>query len=387
VIASASCLRLFGGDEECQEFRPKRHDESQAKRLTIREVFERHKLPELTTRGRARATLAEYRCHLARWEEWAANYWITNPVVQDVKRAELEAFRVWLGKRPKASARTVNKHLGTIECLLATAAEHWLIDRAPKLEPLSASKAGRKLYLSYDQLSRLYQACGVAEWPKRRKSGGNLSYGPAAGWRALIVLLFNYGARTQEFVAYRRTELPALTWRQVSWDEESPADAGQCRCRFGWMWYTPAKQKRAKPDPLVLPLNEVAAGHLRSLATPLGAREELPVFDWPWSPKELYGQWQAIVDAAGVRPKKSLDGSEDDEYSLKHLRKTCATWHQQHSPGVAPLILGHAKRSVSDEHYVAAEGQILRAVLGLPQPEAFYEGLKKPVTDRQGMLF
>ncbi|MBK8916447.1 MAG: hypothetical protein IPM64_17920 [Phycisphaerales bacterium] len=350
--------------------------------------------------GRAADTIGEYETHLRRWGEcWDAvrdqegqnwKYRMTHPVLPEIGRTELETFRGWLqrqadGGRRGWSARTVNKHLGTIRAVGEAAVRHELLPAFPKLDPLPETKAGRKLHLSYDEADALKQACRVAAWPT------GLPAPAALYWETIVVGFCVYGFRTQEQAKYE-SAMRELRWPDIRDQAETPDPDGKASWRLGWLVYTPQKQERLKSKPLVLPLVEAYHRHLTAIRA-FGGDPQGSVFPFPLSNEKFYATWRAIVAAAGVRPKPGLDGLQP-EYQIKHLRKTATKWLNDHGaqigcPGVAPYIVGHAaERSaskVSDTHYDHPEQRVLAALTTLPLPPSFHEPLY--VGRRQLVLF
>jgi hypothetical protein len=61
---------------------------------------------------------------------------------------------------------------------------------------------------------------------------------------------------------------------------------------------------------------------------------------------------------------------------LKDLRKTCATYHDEHVPESSIEILGHSVGGVTYRHYAHRDPLAFKAILTMPQPTAF-TGLAK----------
>lgn len=368
----------------------------EASTKTLADAFDELVLPELVARRRKPDTVDEYRLHLRRWEDyWKARQFqvgekhrISNPVLLQINRRLLVEWRGHLTETLGGSNRNVNKHLGTAQAILAAAVKHGWLYGAPKLEPLPHAKAARKLYLSYEQLGRLYDACAEATWPPVEAARGpRREHPPAVEWRAALVLFFNYGFRTQELIRFE-SDMRTLTWGNVTFDAATPAEGGQATCEHGWLWYVPQKQEWQKDEPLVLPLNAVARAHLESVR-PRNPDPRRPVFDWPLCHVHLYSQWRRLLAIADLRPKPNLKTGEQEEYHFKHLRKSCVTWHNYYCPGIAPYITGHAEdrdeaaagkaaSRVSATHYDNPEQVLVRVLNEFPQPEQFRAILARP---------
>jgi len=388
-------------------FEPAAPEAEAAAAWTLRDAWERGKRRELERKGGRKSTLAGYKTHLGRWDEyWSGNQTgkdrLGTPTLETINNEKLEQWRNWLltrlrGQNPELTA---NNHLTSIHAVLRWAEAAGRIDKAPHLERLPASKVAKRLYFRYDELDRIYQACTIATWPTSDQAAGQpLPYSPATYWRAAVALFFNYGFRTQELVRFE-SDHEALTWRQISYDSETPAEDGRAQCPWGWLWYVPQKQRRKKPEPLILPLNQITAAHIRSITPPGGADPGRPLLDWPLSNVALYGQWYRILAAAEVAPKPDPVTGLRPRFHLPPFRKTCTTWHNRPRPGIAPLVTGHADRelsrsvradatlaaaaadgplsAVSAAHYDNAELAVVEALTTLPQPDAFRQILCGP---------
>ena len=55
---------------------------------------------------------------------------------------------------------------------------------------------------------------------------------------------------------------------------------------------------------------------------------------------------------------------------LKDLRKTCATYYDEHVPESSIEILGHSARGIAYRHYAHRAPLAFRAIMTLPQPSA-----------------
>lgn len=381
-------------------FRPRRGNPDE---LTLADVWRVYLRPQKALPraqgGRASDTLGEYETHLRRWGEcWDAvrsqegenwKYRMSNPVLPEIGRTELETFRNWLQQHPDGlSNRTVNKHLGSVQAIGEAAVRNELLPAFPKLEPLPAGKTARKLHLSYDEADALKEACRVAAWPT------GLPAPAALYWETMVVGFCVYGFRTQEQARYE-SAMRELRWTDVRDHQETPDPDGKASWRLGWLVYTPQKQERIKDKPLVLPLCEAYWRHLQAIRA-FGIDPSGSVFPFPLSNERFYATWRAIVAAAGVRPKPGLDGLQP-EYQIKHLRKTATKWLNDHGarigcPGIAPYIVGHAgdrasgeRSKVSDLHYDHPEQRILDTLTTLALPPSFQEPLY--VGRRQLILF
>jgi hypothetical protein len=56
---------------------------------------------------------------------------------------------------------------------------------------------------------------------------------------------------------------------------------------------------------------------------------------------------------------------------LKDLRKTCATYHDEHVPESSVEILGHSVAGITYRHYAHRAPLAFRAIMTVPQQTAF----------------
>jgi hypothetical protein len=56
---------------------------------------------------------------------------------------------------------------------------------------------------------------------------------------------------------------------------------------------------------------------------------------------------------------------------LKDLRKTCATYYDEHIPESSVEILGHSAGGVTYRHYAHRAPLAFKAIMTIPQPSAF----------------
>ncbi len=82
-------------------------------------------------------------------------------------------------------------------------------------------------------------------------------------------------------------------------------------------------------------------------------------------------RFQALCGLAGIRPRLDIETGEEEPWELKDLRKTCATYHDEHVPESSVEILGHSVRGIAYRHYAHRAPLAFRAIMTLPQPSAF----------------
>ncbi len=104
------------------------------------------------------------------------------------------------------------------------------------------------------------------------------------------------------------------------------------------------------------------------------AREHLrAVLGWAWE--------QDLIDSLPRFPKPKqqrdvagrhyLTKAEEDPWLLKDLRKTCATYYDEHLPESSIEILGHSVGGITYRHYAHRAPLAFKAIMTLPQPTAF----------------
>ena len=81
--------------------------------------------------------------------------------------------------------------------------------------------------------------------------------------------------------------------------------------------------------------------------------------------------FQGICTLAGIKPKANFETGEGEPWVLKDLRKTCATYYDEHVPESSIEILGHSVGGVTYRHYAHRAPLAFKAILSLPQPSSF----------------
>jgi len=74
---------------------------------------------------------------------------------------------------------------------------------------------------------------------------------------------------------------------------------------------------------------------------------------------------------AGIAAKTDVDSGERKAWVLKDLRKTCATYYDEHMPESSIEILGHSVGDITYRHYAYRAPLAFKAITTLPQPSAF----------------
>jgi hypothetical protein len=82
-------------------------------------------------------------------------------------------------------------------------------------------------------------------------------------------------------------------------------------------------------------------------------------------------RFQELCTLAGIKPKRNAETGDEEDWMLKDLRKTCATYYDEHVPESSIEILGHSVGGITYRHYAHRESLAFRAIMTLPQPSAF----------------
>ena len=78
-------------------------------------------------------------------------------------------------------------------------------------------------------------------------------------------------------------------------------------------------------------------------------------------------QFQLLCHLAGVKPKQDVETGAEKPWVLKDLRKTCATYYDEHMPESSIEILGHSVGDVTYRHYAHRDPLAFKAIMTLPQ--------------------
>jgi hypothetical protein len=115
-------------------------------------------------------------------------------------------------------------------------------------------------------------------------------------------------------------------------------------------------------------MNRVVRAHIKSIM-PENPRPDDAVFHGGGSRPN--SRFQSLCDLAGVKPKTNAETGHEEPWVLKDLRKTCATYYDEHVPESSIEILGHALAGITYRHYAHRGPLAFKAIMTLPQPNAF----------------
>lgn len=326
---------------------------------TIKKVWKKYGLPAAYDAQCTAKHIRECSLHVDRWK----SFWKGRPDGKEAnklpgcKRAHLEEWRrnlVNIGLSP----RTVNKHLATIRHILVVAEQHEIIPSRPRLEQLR-EPVTTKLFFRNEQIDTLFKYASNLRWP-------NCGIEPGLWWQCAMVLYRSYGFRTQELIAYDPSASP-LTWANISLDPRSPNLESDAINELGWLFYVPPKTRKKKPTPIYLPLTKYAHRALQVLQR-CRKNDTQPIFNCSRNPERFYGEWYRWMEVSGVRPR-----GEDTKFTPYCLRKTCATFLNQHKAGLATSVCRWGTSSeakVAADHYVSDE-LVLQELHNVPMPTSF----------------
>ena len=308
----------------------------------------------------AQRTREEYSTTLRKWRRWGGAV-----PLEEIGRREIREFLDWVyeeaitneGTNPGRTANKVRSHL----CAAMTwALDQELLDTLPRFPKIKPQRvvAGRH-YLTKSEINALY----FATYQMMRPRGWNDVYPVGRYWRSALVLFFNYGIDTGTLWKTLPFHEPIL-WRHVTWGSQSPDRQVKARSRYGWLFYRRVKTGKD----FWRPMNRTVRLHLKSI---------LPASPDPDSQVFLGGstrpnnRFRALCDTVGIQPKTRPDTGETRPWVLKDLRKTCATYYDEHVPESSVEILGHSAGGITYRHYAHRAPLAFRAIMTLPQPSAF----------------
>ena len=182
-------------------------------------------------------------------------------------------------------------------------------------------------------------------------------------WRSALVVFFNYGFDTGTVWQSEPSHEPIL-WRHVTWQPKCPNREIKQRSRWGWIFYRRIKTNKV----FYRPMNRTVHAHLKSIQ-PNDPVPDAPVFLGGGARPNT--RFRQLCDLAGISPRRDVETGEETSWLLKDLRKTCATYYDEHVPESSIEILGHSVGGVTYRHYAHRAPLAFRAIMTLPQPSAF----------------
>ena len=308
----------------------------------------------------AGGTRAEYNTTLKKWREWGDGV-----PIERIGRKEIRKFLDWVYDRALANdgtnpGRTANKAREHLRAVISWAWEQDIIETPPRFPKAVPQRdvAGRH-YLTKAEINALYFATHQLKRPK----GWDQPFPVGKFWRAALVVFFNYGVDSGTIWKTRSFHEPIL-WRHVCWAHESPDRELKQRSPWGWLFYRRVKTGKA----FCRPMNRVVHAHIKSLM-PDRPDPDAPVFLGGGSRPNV--RFRMLCKLAGIDSKTDVENGEQIPWVLKDLRKTCATYYDEHVPGSSIEILGHSVGGITYRHYAHRAPLAFKTITTLPQPAAF----------------
>ena len=308
----------------------------------------------------ARGTRDEYYTTLKKWTEWGGGV-----PIEKLSRKEVRKFLDWVHERAVSQegtnpGRTSNKARDHLRAIISWSWEQDLIDSLPRFpKPKPQRDVAGRHYLTKAEINALYFATHKMERPR----GWKHAIPVGRYWRAALVVFFNYGVDTGTVWKSAPFHEPIL-WRHVTWNRQSPDREIKQQSRWGWIFYRRVKTGKT----FYRPMNRVVHAHIKSVM-PERPNPDDPVFHGGGSRPN--GRFQALWNLAGIRPKTNAETGDDEPWELKDLRKTCATYYDEHVPESSIEILGHSVGGITYRHYAHRGPLAFKAIMTLPQPTAF----------------
>lgn len=324
--------------------------------ITLRSAVQKY----LRSRNSAPRTRAEYRTTLAKWKSWG-----DGAPIERLGRKEIREFLDWVYDQAVADegtnpGRTANKAREHLRAVISWAWEQDLIDSLPRFpKPRPQRDVAGRHYLTKAEINALY----FATHQLRRPRGWHAPIPVGRFWRAALVLFFNYGLDSGTIWKWDPIHEPIL-WRHIHWHRASPDREVKQHSRWGWLYYRRVKTGKA----FCRPMNRVVHTHIKSVM-PDQPHPDDPVFLGGSSrPNSRFGE---LCHLAGIEPKTDVESGVERAWMLKDLRKTCATYYDEHIPESSIEILGHAVGGITYRHYAHRAPLAFKAITTLPQPTAF----------------
>jgi integrase len=311
-------------------------------------------------KGLSRGTRNEYTSTIRKWERWGGG----GPIEQ-LRRKDVREFLDWvheqaLNDEGTNPGRTANKAREHLRAVLSWAWEQELIEAPPRFPgPRDQRDVAGRHYLTKAEINALY----FATHAMGRSRGWDAPLPIGRYWRAALVVFFNYGVDTGTVWESTPAHEPIL-WRHVTWDRHSPDREVKERSPWGWLFYRRVKTGK----PFHRPMNRVIHAHLRDIM-PASPQPDAQIFLGGGARPNA--RFQSLCSLAGIKPRLDVETGREERWELKDLRKTCATYHDEHVPESSVEILGHSIGGITYRHYAHRAPLAFRAIMTLPQPTAF----------------
>ena len=310
--------------------------------------------------NRAQRTRNEYHTTLKKWSEWGKGV-----PLEELGRKEVREFLDWVYERAVEQGgtnpgRTSNKSRDHLKAIISWAWEQDLIESLPRFpKPKPQRDVAGRHYLTKTEINALYFATHQMKRPK----GWQQPISVGSYWRAALVVFFNYGLDTGTVWKSASFHEPIL-WRHVYWDRHSPDRDIKQQSRWGWIFYRRVKTGKS----FYRPMNRVVHAHIKSIM-PAIPDPDAPVFRGGGARPNA--RFDVLCKLAGIKPKTNNETGSEEPWELKDLRKTCATYYDEHVPESSIEILGHSIGGITYRHYAHRAPLAFKAIMTIPQPTAF----------------
>ena len=314
----------------------------------------------LSSTNPARGTRAEYHTTTLKWQQWG-----NDVPIEQLGRKEIREFLDWVHERAVLDngsnpGRTANKAREHLRAIISWAWEHDLIDAPPRFpKPRPQRDVAGRHFLTKAEINALY----FATHQMRRPRGWNSANPVGRFWRCALVLFFNYGVDTGTLWKSTPSHEPLL-WRHVCWDHQSPDHNFKQPSPWGWLFYRRVKTGKV----FYRPMNRVVHAHIKSIMPASPALDEPVLLGGGARPNTRFAE---LCKLANVQPKRNIESGAIEAWELKDLRKTCATYYDEHMPESSIEILGHSVAGITYRHYAHRAPLAFKAIMTLPQPTAF----------------
>ena len=74
-------------------------------------------------------------------------------------------------------------------------------------------------------------------------------------------------------------------------------------------------------------------------------------------------RFKALCKLAGIQPRLDVETGREEPYDVKDLRKSCATYHDEHVPESSVEILGHSVGGITYRHDARRVPLAFRAIM------------------------
>ena len=319
----------------------------------------------LRARSLSSGSRDSYSTTLRKWNEWGQGI-----PLEELRRQHIRDFLDWVHERAvqhegSNPGRTANKARENLRAVMSWAREQDILETLPPFpEPKKQRDVAGRHYLTKAEINALYFATHTMKCPR----GWDWPIPVGRYWRCALVMFFNYGVDTGTVWKCAPFHEP-LRWRHVTWEPESPNRQIKERSRWGWIFYRRVKTGRA----FYRPMNHAVHSHIKSIK-PKDFHPDDPVFLGGGSRPN--SRFQQLCSLADIAPKTNVETGEETLWLLKDLRKTCATYYDEHVPESSIEILGHSVAGVTYRHYAHRGPLAFKAIMTIPQPSAFSAMIK-----------